>query len=89
MYPLQGQVRSLVGNLEQYHQIFYPFLCCLHHLTHSLPGAPLGKKAGSSSPPLSVCDLSPILQLHELYLLSLERNIVQDDSFKKAWELVG
>lgn len=45
----KNKVKELLYDLKNYHQTFYPLLSCLHHLTHDLPDAPLGRKVTLTS----------------------------------------
>ncbi len=43
-FVFKAKVKDLLCDLETYHQTFFPLLRCLHHITHNLPEAPLGRK---------------------------------------------
>lgn len=87
-------MKQLLLSLEHYHQRFFPLLRCLFHLTKTLPNAPLGRKVGGRDSyrlglplfiSLAVCSST---QLHELYNLSLEHTVTEDEKFRTAWSLL-
>ena len=52
----------MLGDLEKYHQHFFPIMHCLHHLVAKLPGYPLGKHVREL---YSVCLSSSVTELED------------------------
>ena len=74
--------------LRRHQQTFPPLLHCLHTLTQNLPTAPLGRKVSFSSFISIALSLPLFLQLHDVYLLCMEKHVMMHGTFEKAWNLV-